>query len=377
MMSSPAAAPSMTSMPLLREARLDDYEAIVALERANGLKPRSREEWSRFWTENPLYPTMGGACPIGWVLEEEETGRIVGTLSNVPLPYTFRGRHILAATGRGWAVDPAYRVFAPLLLDEYIHQNADVLLSTTVNGMAEASHTICEQTRVPVGDWTQAAFRIAGYYGFARAALKLKKAPRFLSPLVAAALWIKDRLGKGGALPAKPPGVTVTRATTFGPEFDDFWVELQQLKVGRMLGVRTQAVLAWHFGSKAESGGLHVLSVSGGDGRMRAYAVLVRSDHQESGLRRMRVADFQSLDPALDSALIRAAVDVCRQEGVHALELVGCGLPEFRAWETILPYRRALPAWCYFFHSTDPALMAALHDPEAWAPSSFDGDSSL
>ncbi len=377
MMSSTAAAPSMTSMPLLREATLNDYEAIVALEQANGLKPRSREEWSRFWTENPLYPALAGACPIGWVLEDEETGRIVGTLSNVPLPYTFRGRQILAATGRGWAVDPAYRVFAPLLLDEYIHQNADVLLSTTVNGLAEASHTICEQSRVPVGDWARAAFRVTNYNGFAKVALRLKNVPGVLSPLAAAALWIRDRLGRRAALPANPSGWTVTRSREFTEAFDEFWIDLQKAKAGKLLGVRTQAVLAWHFGAKAKSGGLRVLTANGSDGRMAGYAILVRSDHQESGLKRMRVADFQSLDPGSNPALIQAAVEVCREDGVHALELVGCGLPAFKEWEAILPYRRALPAWCNFFHSNDPALMASLHNPEAWEPSSFDGDSSL
>lgn len=367
-----AAAAPLFSMPLLREATLDDYAAIAALERAHGLKSRSREEWARFWVGNPAHR---GTVPIGWVLEDETTGRVVGTLSNVPLPYTWNGRALLAATGRGWAVEPAFRAFAPLLLDEYINQNADVLLSTTVNGLAEASHTVREQTRVPVGDWSQAAFRVVRYGGFARVALRLKKVPEWLAPLAAAGLWIKDRLS-GGSLPAQSGELTVRIATEFGPAFDAFWAELETAKRGKLLGVRSRAVLEWHFGARLAGGQARVVTAEL-DGRLCGYAVLARSDHPSSGLTRLRVADCQVLDPRAMAALIRKSVEVCRADGVHVLELVGCGLPALQAWEAVMPYRRALPAWCYFFHSNDERLMESLGDAAAWEPSSFDGDSSL
>lgn len=374
---SAAAPPPAFSMPLLREAALSDFPAIAALERANGLKSRSYAEWSRFWTENPVYRSLGKACPIGWVLEDEDTGRIVGTLSNVPLPYTFQGQTLLAATGRGWAVDPAYRAFAPMLLDEYINQNADVLLSTTVNGLAEASHTTFEQTRVPVGDWAHAAFRIIDYFGFAKVALRLKNLPQWLSPIAAAGLWIKDRLARTAPLPEKARGVPVDASREFGRSFDDFWMELRAAKVGRLLGVRSREVLEWHFGAYSQSQRLRILTVNRPGGGMSAYCVLVRTDHAGTGLKRMRLADYQTLDPTLSAALIHMAIEVCREEGVHVLELVGCGLPALKDWEAVMPYRRALPAWCYFFHSTDDSLMGVLRDPSAWEPSTFDGDSSI
>lgn len=376
-------AASNYSMPIVREATLADYEAIAALEQANGLRTRSREEWASMWTANPAYREVGMVWPLGWVLEDERTGRLVGTLSNIPLAYVFQGHKLMAATGRGWAVDPEFRAFAPLLLDEYINQSTDLLLSTTVNGLAEASHSICEQTKVPVGDWAHAAFAITGYLGFAEAALRIRRAPLpgLLRFAAGPALWLKDRLASPFGRILRSPrshGVTVLCGTGFDSGFDLFWAELQAVKRNKLLGVRSREVLEWHFAAAMRQNRLRVLSVEK-NGRMIAYAILQQVDHAASGLKRMRVADFQCLsdDPAIASAILRRACSVCRESGVHALEIVGCGLPGHEVLESAMPHRRALPAWCYFYHSNDPGLMRELSSPAAWEPSSFDGDSSL
>src|ERR1700704_5171374 len=98
-----------TKSPLLRLALLDDYDQITALEAANGLSIKSREEWLHLWRENPAY-RQGPDWPIGWVLEGGD-GRIVGALENVPCLYRFDGRTYVGAFGRGWAVDIRYRAF--------------------------------------------------------------------------------------------------------------------------------------------------------------------------------------------------------------------------------------------------------------------------
>src|SRR5258708_529233 len=79
-----------TKSPLLRLALFDDYDQISALEAANGLAIKSREEWLHLWRENPAYLQLPG-WPIGWVLEDED-GRIVGVLENVPCLSPFCGR---------------------------------------------------------------------------------------------------------------------------------------------------------------------------------------------------------------------------------------------------------------------------------------------
>lgn len=363
------------AIPATREASFDDYAAIAALERANGLKSRPKAHWLRMWQGNPAY--QAGKFPIGWVMEDEDTGKLTGTISNIPLAYTLRGRTILAATGRGWAVDPSARAFAPLLFDEYLNQPVDLLLSTTVNGLAEASHTLCEQTRVPVGDWTQAAFRITSYPGFAASALRIKGLPAMLQIPAAAGLWLKDRLS-APALPEAPRNLPVDRASGFSEAFDSFWDDLIVLKWNKLMAVRNRATLAWHFGPAIDSGAVRVLSVTQG-GRLLGYCVLLRCDHEASGLLRYRVCDAQWLtdDPQIPAALAHAAIETSVADGVHVLETVGLGVPNSAAFEQVASYRRNLPAWSYFYHSNDPALMEALSAPAVWEPSSFDGDSSI
>jgi hypothetical protein len=62
------------------------------------------------------------------------------------------------------------------------------------------------------------------------------------------------------------------------------------------------------------------------------------------------------------------AAERFRRQGVHAVEVVGC---------TAAPYRRRLPAWCFYYRTADPELAEHLQHPAAWDPSSFDGDASL
>jgi hypothetical protein len=112
---------------------------------------------------------------------------------------------------------------------------------------------------------------------------------------------------------------------------------------------------------------------------LRAYCILKRHDHPQSGLIRMRLVDHQSLEPDADllSALLRPGLQRCIAERIHVLEHVGMGLPKMRVFDRHAPYRRKLPAWPYYYHAVDPALHEELHNPQVWDPSTFDGDASL
>src|SRR5580698_8290148 len=92
-------SPQLSPTVRLRQARFEDHAEIAALEQSQGLKAKPFEEWRRLWTCNPSYKEFGPDWPIGWVLEAK--GRIVGTLSNLPLSYVFQGSKLLVATGRG------------------------------------------------------------------------------------------------------------------------------------------------------------------------------------------------------------------------------------------------------------------------------------
>ena len=131
---SPTLKPGLeTKPPRLRQATFEDYNQIAALQAANGLSVKPREAWLHLWRNNPAYWQRPG-WPIGWVLEDESSGRIVGSLENIPCLYRFCGHTYVGAFGRGWAVDVRYRAYALLLLARQLQQpDVDIRLTNTAS----------------------------------------------------------------------------------------------------------------------------------------------------------------------------------------------------------------------------------------------------
>src|SRR5205814_2145577 len=180
----------------LREAGFEDHPQIALLESRYGLESKSYEDWRHLWLGNPLYREMQPGWPIGWVLEDEN-GRIVGSMSNIPLPYEFEGTRVLAATGRAWAAEPAFRSASLLLLEHLIHQDRiDVYVNNTVSAEASAAVDALDCSPVPVGQWNEAAFWITNHQGFFEDIL-VRKCGALAKPLsypIAAAACLKDWL---------------------------------------------------------------------------------------------------------------------------------------------------------------------------------------
>ena len=93
--------------PKVREAKFDDYAQIVSLQSRYVFVSMSYDQWVHHWIHNPLYCELSD-WPIGWVLEEENR-EIVGYIGNIPLPYEFLGRRIVAAASQAWVVDSRFR----------------------------------------------------------------------------------------------------------------------------------------------------------------------------------------------------------------------------------------------------------------------------
>ena len=362
----------------LREARLADYDQMVGLEATQSLRSRSREDWTRLWVDNPLYKQLGSGWPIGWVLEDKDK-RIVGTIGNLPLPYVYQGRKLVVATGRGWAVEERYRSVALMLMDQYFNQpNVDIFLNTTVNGQAAEAFGVFGSTPVPAGDWSVASFWVTSYPGFARTALAVKKLPlpRLLCYPAAACLWTKD-LVTAKRLPAPSRDFEVRRETRFDERFDEFWEKLcSRRKI--LMGVRSREVLDWHFGASLERGEVWVLTIPDGS-RIAAYGIFQRRDEPRTGLKRIRLVDFQAVNDegGYLNAIVIEALRLAQQGRIHVLEKVGRDVGETRAIDEYAPYTRKLQAWPFFFHAPDAEFHTTLQQAEVWSPSSFDGDASL
>ena len=59
------------------------------------------------------------------------------------------------------------------------------------------------------------------------------------------------------------------------------------------------------------------------------------------------------------------------------LEAMGFAPEKQRVIDSLLPHRRALSSWRYFYKTANPELAEILKRPEVWDPSCFDGDASL
>ena len=361
----------------LREASFGDFEQIAALESRYGLVTGSLERWRHIWLNNPEYRDLRRCWTIGWVIEDEN-GRIVASIGNIPLSYELAGRRILTVSGRAWVADLPYRGKALSLLDRLINQpSVDLYLNNTVNSNSANAVTAFDCSRVPIGLWDESAFWITNYQGFVEQVLATKThgLAKPLSYPFSAAAFLKDRLTTKGLRAGE---VEVKSVTVFDDRFDDFWTDLKRMNPHVLLAVRTREVLEWHFKYALLDNRLWIATVEENT-RVMAYAIFERRDSRAFGLTRMSLVDFQSLDgsTALMEPLLCWALRRCQNEGMHLLEVVGRRLEEREFIETVAPHRRKLDSWRFVYRANNPSLATALRDPHTWAPCLFDGDATL
>jgi hypothetical protein len=362
----------------LRRASFADYAQIVELQTRNGLNTRSYADWCALWSKNPAYSEP--SQPIGWVLESSG-GTIVGFLGNLPIAYTFRGRDLAAVTGHSWVVDQRYRGHSVVLLDTLLKQaNTDLFVFATVNATAEPVLRAFGLKRVPVGDWDSARFWITGYRGFSASVLAARSIsrPDVWSVPLAGVFWLKDRLAqffsRGAGFESNK--FQVEMCTEFDDRFQGFWREMKRRNTDRLLAVRDQETLSWHYGSTQCQPWIVAASIQG---ILVGYWTVDRQDHPDLGLRRLRFVDFQALPEFQD--LLRLAVSwtlaQAQKDGIHIVEDTGGWLERFGVKGTTGPYRRQTTSWRFYYLAKDPDLAKQLLDPSVWAPSSFDGDASV
>ena len=386
--------------PKLREARLEDYEQIAALESRFGLTAKPYNEWVHLWQGNPLYRELKTDWPMGWVFEDQD-GKIVGSVGNIPLLYELDGRRILVASSRSWVADVEYRSVSLLLLDNLVRQRqVDLFLSNTVGDKAVAAITAYGCSRIPVGIWDEVAYWITNYRGFFESIVAMKNyrltrpfafpswegswtrlkalRARLSKPLsypLSAAAFLKDRLAKTSVREGE---VEVKLCTDFDDRFDSFWEDVKRNNRHLLLAVRRREVLEWHFKHALLGNRLWIVTAVDGH-RLVAYAIFDKSVHPRYGFKQVKLVDYQSLEDGASmlEPLLSWTLRRCRSEGVHMLEHTGRWMEKGQFIETAAPYRRKLPTWTYFYHANNPELRGLLNSRQVWTPSLFDGDATL
>ncbi len=231
---------------------------------------------------------------------------------------------------------------------------------------------------MPLGDWGRAAYLVTNRRAFAREVLSMKGVPAAgaLALPAAAALAVKEGV-RTRSLPATPAGVDVVERRGFDDRFDAFWEELRDRDPDTLLAVRDRATLEWHYRLLLRSGRLWVYTAERA-GKIRAFCVVTVYD-RPSGMRSMKIVDYQTVDTAVDllPGLVRAAAARSAREGFGLLEHNGCDLPKFAAFDRAAPYRITKAAWSFYYLTSDPQLEAELATPDVWDPSEYDGDASF
>ena len=381
MNAAPPNKPAKLQSVKLREVRFEDYPQIAVLVSKFHLHIESYSGWEHLWANNPAYREVRDKFPMGWVLENGE-GAVSGYLGNIPLSYELEGKRFLVATTRAWVVDTPYRSYSTLLLATYFQQKCvDLFLSTTLNDQSTPAYTNFGTIRVPVGKWDRTLFWITNYPGFTRSFLRKRgiSMASALSYPSSAGVFLYDQF-TGSGLRNNPTAPRPRSLNIFDDRFDAFWEALRRNKHNVLLAVRSREVLQWHFKAALDQNAAWIYAIESNSG-MAAYAVFLRDDYPEIGLTRVRLADFQCLDqdqaPDLLISMLSAAMDRCRRESIHMLELVGLSPELEKRLQSAAPHFRSLPSWLYFYKANTPALAEKLKAEAVWQPSLFDGDSSL
>jgi len=363
----------------VREASLGDYPQIAELEFQYGLEGKKFEEWKHLWVDNPVYRQLAKSWPLGWVLEGSNR-RIVGYIGNVPLSYEFEGEKLLVATSRGWVVDAQYRSYSILLLDYFFAQaNVDLYLTTSLNAEAFKGFQFFEPSPVPVGNWDHSRFWATNCAGFLAGLLRAKGIP-FVEPLsylLSVPLSIRDQFLRR-CLRKNGTRINVQFSSGFDEHFDVFWRELKRSRSQVLLGTRTREILDWHFKYALLENKVWIFCVVDGR-RLMAYSIFYRQDNAQFGLKRVRLADFQTLanDNSLLMPMLSCALERCRRTGIHMLEVIGLCSEKAEVIGKLSPYRRKLPSWLSFYKTNNPRLAQSFKNQRVWDPCLFDGDSSL
>jgi hypothetical protein len=365
-------------MATIREASFADYGQIEALKARHRLSGYTDARWRHIYEHSPLLTRRHLPWPIGWVIETDDR-KIVGHLGNTPLEYEFDRRPLVCAAASLWVVDEAYRNLSLALVGKFFGQpGVDLFLNTTAVQLAGRVFEKLGMKRPPVAAYDRTVFWVLDHEQFLSGLLAKKRlrAARLLTHPLAGLMHAAERI-TGRDRPVSASGGPVEFCSGFDERFDQFWETLRSQRKG-LLCVRDRANLDWRFQEALANGAAWVLAA--GDGTdLRAYAVCLRQDSPDIGLKRMRLADFQCAEGHADTlaAILAATLARCRSEGIHMFEVVGFGAEKKTQIEALAPYRRQLPSWMFLYKAREAGLTKTLENSPAWDPCTYDGDGWL
>ncbi len=369
----------------LRPASIDDAENITAFLISLGLvmpagAEATRSHWQGLWVDNPAIKYHKTPA-LGWVLEDDD-GAIKGFFGNIPQVSWLGDKPLTVSSARAWAVDPAYRTETPRLCEAFFEQpDVDLVLISSANPPAGKRCLAFGGAKMPQPDYDQILYWVVNASGFLAAAFRKKGRGKFTASM----------LGLMGSVPLdfnirvkgrRPYGsldyLTPVSLSGVDAAFDDLWARKRQQMPGTLLASRDAATLRWYFGLGAGRDDVRFLRYDR-EGALKGYAVLVREDAPQIGLKRMKIADIfvDEDDPKVMQALLAGAYDYATAKQCHVLELIGLpGKTRAMAMKN-KPLSRPMATFPFFYKALNEDVKDTLADPASWCVTAYDGDTSL
>ena len=362
-----------------REVGFSDFESVATLQERGGLRKDNQQNWCRLWQQNPAMAVAKSHLSMGWVLDTAQG--IVGYQGSVPLLYQFGGRTLVAATGTGLVIEPAYRARTiGLMASFYRQRGVDLLLMTftiaSVTELAKALHA-----KALAQHDNKGLFWVLDAHQFTKAlAAKFDLG----SGMAAVGTFLGSAVLRADALRRGPRRhlmnefkVTEIEVKDIGDEFQALW-KRKLAETPRLFADRSPASLRWHFTIPGSSSTASVLCCHR-FGRLVGYAIVQHTIDRETGMRRSMLADIlvEQDDSGVTEALLEAAHSNAVASGDHVFEVIG--LPRhirqiLMRWN---PYVRRYPTDLLIYKTTDQALARTLAEENAWYAGPLDGDTTL
>jgi len=376
---------SVSEKGTLRAAAVGDAPAITDFLAGLGLVMPDGPDavirhWRGLWVDNPALAHHADDVALGWVLEDAEA--IKGFFGNIPQVSWLDEKPVLISSARAWAVDPGYRTETSRLCEAFFSQdNVDVVLISSANPPAGKRCLAFGGAKMPQPGYGDILYWVVDAPGFLKAAFRKKGRGTFMAGV----------LGLLGSVPLdfsmriagrRPYGaldnVTPVGIAAIDEAFDALWARRKKQLGGVMLASRDAETLRWYFSLGAASDDVRLLRYDDGD-TLRGYAVLVREDAQQIGLRRMKIADIfiDEDDPRVLQALLAGAYEYAMAKRCHVLELIG--LPVGLRAEVMKskPMSRPMATFPFYYKAMNGAMADRLAAPETWYVTAYDGDTSL
>ena len=369
----------------LRNASLEDAPAIteflvqLGLNMPNG-KSAILSHWDRLWNNNPALEYHGARPALGWILEDEK--QIVGFFGNIPQVSYFKETPVIVSTARAWAVNKAYRSQTDQLCKAFFSQStADLVLASSANAPAGKRCVEFGASALPQPGYGDILYWVLNAGAFLRAGLKKNGCRKIIANAggFLGSVALNARMRLGGQRPFSVlDKITIKSINEIDFKFDSLWQRKLKESPDRLLACRNAKTLRWYFGLSQSSSKTRIICHNNGMD-LNGYAVVVREDAPDIGLRRLKISDLfvAENNPAVLDALLTAAYEYGLAKNCHVLEVIG--LEQCLRDQVIShkPFTRTMAVFPFYFKALKTELHAPLSSKDSWSVTAYDGDTTL